>query len=159
MPNMGKKTKSPGLAGALFSQVQLRVLRLFMGQPDHSYQISDVIRLAKSGSGAIQRELEKLTMAGILAVSISGKRKTYRANRQSPIFDELHRMIMKTVGLVDPVRASLEPFCGNIALAFVYGSVANGKDTAGSDIDLMVFGRDLSYAEIYGALEKTQKFL
>lgn len=160
---MGKRARPAGrsasLASALFSRVQLRLLRLFMGQPDRAYQISDVIGLAHSGRGAVQRELENLSAAGILAVSISGKRKTYRANRQSPIFNELYRLIMKTVGMVEPIRAALEPFRKNIDLAFVYGSVARGKDTASSDIDLMVFGRDVGYGEIFGALQKAEKVL
>jgi hypothetical protein len=91
---MGKKTRSISFAGALFSQVRLRVLRLFFGQPDKMYQISDVIRLVESGRGAVQRELEKLTAAGILSVSIAGTRKNYCANRQSPIFNDLYRLIL-----------------------------------------------------------------
>lgn len=154
-----KKTKPVSLAGALFSQVQLRVLRLFFGQPNRAYQISDVIRLAQSGRGAVQRELEKLTAAGILSVSFAGTRKTYRVNRQSPIFNELYRLIMKTAGMVDPIRTALEPFRQDIDLAFVYGSVAKGTDTAGSDIDLMVFAHDTGYSEIYGALQKAEKIL
>ena len=150
---MGKKPKLPGLARALFSKVQLRVLALFFGQPNKIYQISDVIALVKSGRGAVQRELEKLTAAGILTVSIAGKRKSYRANRQSPVFNELYRLIMKTVGMVEPIRAALEPFRQDIDLAFVYGSVAKGTDTAESDIDLMVLAKDTGYSEIYGALQ------
>jgi len=156
---MGIKLKPVSLAGALFSQVQLRVLRLFFGQPDKTYQISDVIRLAQSGRGAVQRELEKLTAAGILSVSIAGTRKSYRANRQSPIFNELYRVIMKTVGMVEPIRNALEPFRKDIDLAFVYGSVAKGTDTAKSDIDLMVFAHATGYSEIYGALQKAEKIL
>jgi len=156
---MGKKIKPVSLASALFSQVQLRVLTLFIGQPDRTYQISDVIQLARSGHGAVQRELEKLTAAGILTLSISGKRKSYQANRTSPIFNELYRLIMKTVGMVEPIRNALEPFRQNIELAFVHGSVARGKDTAKSDIDLVVFANDLGYSEIYGALQKAEKIL
>ncbi|HTM73414.1 MAG TPA: nucleotidyltransferase domain-containing protein [Pseudolabrys sp.] len=156
---MGKRARPVSLASALFSQVQLRVLSLFFGQPDRTYQISDVIRLAESGRGAVQRELEKLTAAGILSVSIAGTRKSYRANRQSPIFNELYRLIMKTAGMVDPIRTALEPFRQDIELAFVYGSVAKGTDTARSDIDLMVFAQDTGYGEIYGALQKAEKIL
>jgi predicted nucleotidyltransferase len=159
IPNMGKKAKPVSLASALFSQVQLRVLRLFFGQPDKTYQISDVIRLAKSGRGAVQRELERLTAAGILSVSAASTRKSYSANRQSPIFNELYRLVMKTAGMVDPIRIALEPFRRNIDLAFVYGSVAKGTDTARSDIDLMVIGHDTGYSEIYGALQKAEKIL
>ncbi len=156
---MGKRARSISLASALFSKVQLRVLSLFFGEPNRTYQISDVIQLAQSGRGAVQRELEKLTAAGILSMSIAGKRKSYRANRQSPIFNELYRLIMKTVGMVEPIRTALEPFRQHIDLAFVYGSVAKGSDVAKSDIDLMVFAHATGYSEMYGALQKAEKIL
>jgi predicted nucleotidyltransferase len=154
-----REKKSTGLAGALFSRVQLRVLSLLLSKPDRAYQITDVIRLAGSGRGAVQRELEKLSAAGILTLSISGKRKSYQANRKSPIFNELYGLIMKTVGMIDPIRSALKPYREKINLAFVYGSVAKGKDTAKSDIDLMIFGNELALSEIYGALQKAEKSL
>ena len=156
-----KRVSSPrsGLASALFSHVQLRVLAHFFGQPDRTFHASELIRLARSGSGAVQRELKKLASAGILTVTITGNRKLYGANRQSPIFEELHRLIVKTVGLVEPIRQALEPFGSVIDVAFVYGSVANGRDTARSDIDLMIIGKELSYSEVYAALQKAEKGL
>jgi predicted nucleotidyltransferase len=66
---------------------------------------------------------------------------------------------MKTVGMVEPIRAALEPFRKDIDLAFVYGSVAKGTDTAKSDIDLMVFAHHTGYSEIFGALQKAEKIL
>src|ERR1700733_11050022 len=80
MPKMGIKQRSlNGLAGALFSKVQLSVLGLLIGQPDRSFRISEIIRLAGSGSGAVQRELEALTAAGIFTVSSSGPQKISQA--------------------------------------------------------------------------------
>jgi predicted nucleotidyltransferase len=37
--------------------------------------------------------------------------------------------------------------------AFIYGSVAKGKDTANSDIDLMVISEKVTYADLFAALE------
>jgi predicted nucleotidyltransferase len=156
---MGIKEQSAGLAGALFSRVQLRVLNLLIGQPDRSYQVTEVIQLAGSGRGAVQRELEKLAGAGILNLSVAGNRKIYQANRQSAIFKELHALIIKTVGLLEPLRMALKPYRPKIDVAFVYGSVATGKDTAKSDIDLMIIGHEVAYSEAYAALQKAEKIL
>ena len=156
---MGIRNRPDGLAGALFSHVQLRVLSLLIGQPERSYQLTEVIQLVRSGRGAVQRELEKLTNAGILNRSALGTRKTYQANRQSPIFEELYGLIVKTSGLLDPLRKALKSRASKINVAFVYGSVAKGKDTAKSDIDLMIVGHDLAYSEIYAALQKAEKTL
>jgi predicted nucleotidyltransferase len=154
-----KKSAGHGLAGALFSKVQLRVLGLLFGQTERVFSISEIIRLAGSGSGAVQRELEKLTAAGIVTMSFSGNRKLYQANRQSPIFAELHGLVRKTVGLLEPLSKALKPYQSNIDFAFVYGSVAKGTDTAKSDIDLMIIGKDITYGEIFAALQNTEKTL
>src|SRR6202035_84452 len=160
MPKMGiKQRPANGLAGALFSKVQLSVLGLLIGQPDRSFRISEIIRIIGSGSGAVQRELEALTAAGIFTVSSTVSQKLYRANRQSPIFEELYGLVLKTVGLVEPLQKALKPYRPNIDVAFVYGSVAKGTDTAKSDIDLMIIGEDISYADIFAALQSAEKNL
>src|SRR5688572_5556598 len=142
---MGTVVSQGGLASALFSSVQLRVLSLLFARPDKEFQLTELIKLARSGRGAVQRELEKLSKAGIVEVSSRENRKTYRANRLSPIFDELHGLIIKTVGLLEPIRNALRKFCSDVTVAFVYGSVAKGTDTARSDIDLTIIGTDLDY--------------
>jgi predicted nucleotidyltransferase len=148
-----------GLAGALFSKVQLSVLGLLIGQPDQAFAISEIIRLAGSGSGAVQRELKRLTAAGIVTTSAAGNRKLYQANRQSPIFAELHGLVLKTVGLIEPLKKALKPYQPNIDVAFVYGSVAKGTDNAKSDIDLMIIGEDIAYSDIFVALQGAEKSL
>jgi predicted nucleotidyltransferase len=153
------KRPASGLASALFAHVQLRVLELLLGQPFRGYQLTEVINLVGSGRGAVQRELKKLTSSGILTVSIAGGRKIYQANRQSPIFQELHDLILKTSGLLEPLRKALRSFTPKISVAFVYGSIATGGDTAKSDIDLMIIGHDVAYGDIYAALQKAEKSL
>ncbi|HYV89349.1 MAG TPA: nucleotidyltransferase domain-containing protein, partial [Candidatus Polarisedimenticolia bacterium] len=61
--------------------------------------------------------------------------------------------------LHDPLKVSLSPFSDRIKAAFVYGSVAKGKDTARSDIDLMVIGDDLTYSDIFTNLRQAEKML
>ncbi|MCF8477098.1 MAG: nucleotidyltransferase domain-containing protein [Pseudolabrys sp.] len=152
-------SQSGGLASALFSKVQLHVLALFFSQPSQSYQLTQVIRHVGSGRGAVQREVEKLTAAGILTLAVGDGRKLYRANRQSPIFEELHGLIVKTVGLIEPLRKALKPLMSKIDVAFVYGSVAKGEDTANSDIDMMVIGDEVAYTDVYKLLQKAEQTL
>lgn len=154
-----KRSDHSGLARALFSRVQLRLLSILFLSPDKDFHASELIRIAKSGSGAVQRELARLSDAEILEVSRSGNRKLYRVNKRSPIFSELEQIILKTEGLVEPVKRALRPFQRAIAVAFIYGSVAKREDTARSDIDLMMIGSELSYGNIFGALQKVEKDL
>jgi predicted nucleotidyltransferase len=148
-----------GLASALFSNVQQRVLALIFGRPERSFYMSEIMRTVRSGTGAVERELSRLERSGLVSVERIGNQKHYRANRQSPIFDELQSIVLKTVGLVEPLRQSLKPYADKIKTAFVYGSVARGADTARSDIDVMVIGEDLTYPDLYDGLQKAENAL
>jgi len=141
-----------GIADALFSSVEQRLLALLFGQPDRRFQSSELVRLAKSGNGATQRVLSRLTAAGLVTVAEVGNQKHYQANRKSPIFAELQALVVKTVGLVEPLRRALEPAAARIRLAFVYGSIAKGTDTAKSDVDLLVVSDDLTHFDAYELL-------
>jgi predicted nucleotidyltransferase/DNA-binding transcriptional ArsR family regulator len=157
VPNMGMIDDEPtGLGDVLFSKTQRQVLGLLFGSPDKSYYANEIVRYAGVGSGAVQRELEKLKGAGLLTVSQVGNQKHYQANRHSPIFEELRGIVIKTFGLSDTLRAGLSGLAQRIKAAFIYGSVAKATDTASSDIDLMIVSPDLSYAEVMARLAETE---
>lgn len=109
--------------------------------------------MASAGSGAVQRELVKLEQSGLVTVRRVGSQKHYQANPASPLFEELRGIVWKTVGLAEPLREALKPLAEDILAAFVYGSVAKRKDTARSDIDLLIVSDKLDYAAVYAALE------
>jgi predicted nucleotidyltransferase len=128
------------------------VLALLYGQPQRSFFATELIRLARSGSGAVQRELARLVASGLVTVVPVGNQKHYRANADAPIFEELHGIVVKTVGLEGPLRVALGELSLRIRLALIYGSVAKREDHATSDVDLLVVSDDLTLEELYGAL-------
>lgn len=157
--NMGIEPHVVSLSNALFSKVQQRVLALIFGHPERSFYTSEIVRNVGSGVGAVARELSKLERSGLVSIERIGNQKHYRANQAAPIFEELRGLVEKTVGLVEPIKKSLEPYADAIKSAFIYGSVAKGADTAHSDIDLMVIGDDLNYSELYTAAQDIESKL
>lgn len=153
MPSSASTAHFTGLASALFSHTQQRVLGLLFGQPARSFYGAEVISMTGGGSGAIQRELTRLTEAGLLTVEQRGHQKHYQANPASPIYAELCSLVQKTMGLAEPLRAALAAWESALEAAFVYGSVAKGADTSSSDIDLMLIGDDLTYGDVFDVLE------
>ena len=141
------------LADALFPKGRQRVLAVLFGNPGRSFYANEVIALAQSGTGAVQRELAALSGAGLLTVTKQGNQKHYQANADAPVFAELRGLVLKTMGLADVLRVALAPLAPQIDLAFVYGSVAKQQDTAHSDIDVMIVSANLGYADVFGALE------
>ena len=140
------------LADALFTTTQQRVLALLFGQPSRSFYASELIELTGSGSGAVQRELKRLASSGLVTVKHIGNQKHYQANPDSPVFEELSRLVKKTVALADPIRAALMMLAARIELAMLYGSVVKGTDTATSDIDLLIVADGITLEDIYSAL-------
>ncbi|MCY1167878.1 hypothetical protein D9M73_78520 [compost metagenome] len=141
------------MADALFPKGRQRVLAVLFGNPDRSFYANEVIALAQSGTGAVQRELAALSEAGLLTVTRQGNQKHYQANTAAPVFAELRGLVLKTMGLADVLRTALAPLASRIDAAFVYGSVAKQQDTAQSDIDVMIVSASLGYADVFGALE------
>ena len=155
----GQIVRGTALADALFTLTQQRVLALLFGQPNRSFFVTELMSLAGSGRGAVQRELGRLAHTGLVTITRVGNQKHYQANRDSPLFEELCSIIKKTVGLQEPVRAALEPLAQKISLALIYGSIAKRSDTAASDIDLLIVADELTLEEIYAALAPVEKLL
>ncbi|BAN36920.1 DNA polymerase beta domain-containing protein (plasmid) [Sulfuricella denitrificans skB26] len=139
-------------ADALFTKTQQRVLAVLFGQSQRSFYANEIITLAASGSGAVQRELARLEAAALVTVRRVGNQKHYQANPDAPIFEELRGIVLKTFGVADVLRAALQPLWPQVELAFVYGSLAKGVEHAGSDVDLMVVGSAMSNAQLLEAL-------
>lgn len=141
------------LADALFSTTQQRVLGLLFGQPGRSFYANELMALTGGGSGAVQRELARLSLSGLVTQRVIGRQKHYQANPDAPIYAELCGIASKTMGLAEPLRQALAPLASGIHAAFVYGSVAKRQDTASSDIDLMIVSDELGYPDLYTVLE------
>ena len=144
------------LSDALFTTTQQRVLSLLFGQPERSFFANEVIGLTGSGSGAVQRELKRLTDSGLVTSKRIGNQRHFQANRVSPIFEELSAIIQKTFGLAEPILQALQPYEHAIHCAFLFGSVAKRDDTAGSDIDLFMVSDSLTGADLVNQLLGTE---
>ena len=120
------------------------MLRILFGQPYRSFYANEIITLAASGSGAVQRELSTLTDSGLITITPMGNQKHYQANPNSPIFAELRAIVQKTIGMAQPVQDALSSLAPQITAAFIYGSIAKKTDTAASDVDLMILSESIS---------------
>ncbi|UCD38917.1 MAG: nucleotidyltransferase domain-containing protein, partial [Fidelibacterota bacterium] len=74
------------------------------------------------------------------------------------VFPDLHGLIIKTCGLAQQLEAALASVEKSIQVAFIYGSMARGDETGGSDIDLLIIG-DLKLRDVVGTLSQLQQTL
>jgi predicted nucleotidyltransferase len=136
------------IASALFSDSQSRVFQWLFGQPEREFHLSELRRLSGLGSASLQRELNKLAKAGLVNSERVGNLRRFKANPQSPVYNELVGLTRKLLGVEPMLREALRPLIPNLQAAWVYGSVAKGTDTARSDIDLMLIAKNLRLAKV-----------
>jgi len=136
-----------GIGQALFPKIRRKVLALFLLNPHKKFYFRETVRLLGDTPGSLQRELKSLTEVGVLTMEPIGIQKFYQANQNSPVFNDLKSIAEKTFGIVDILKDVLKGYSDNIQFAFIYGSIAEGKDTGSSDIDLMVIG-SISFREL-----------
>ncbi len=147
------------IADALFTRTQQRVLGLVFGQPERDFAISEIIELVGGGSGAIQRELRRLVESGLVkTVEVHGRTR-YQANDAAPIYDELRAIVQKTIGIPEQLREALRPAADKLPLAVLYGSVAAGAATAGSDVDVLLVSDELTLEEAFALLQPAEERL
>lgn len=144
----------------LFSKTQKSILKLLYLNQNSDFYTNEIIRLSQSGTGAVQRELEKLTLAGLITVKQLGNQKRYQANQILSYYAELRSIIIKTFGLADILSQELKrSLAAKIKIAFIYGSFAKETDIAESDIDLMLIGNNLTYADTFQKLNMIESTL
>ncbi len=150
-PRRKRGKKPPGISGVLFTHTKGKLLALFYNNIDRRYYLRDISQEVGISIGSVNGALKELVYAGIIDMTIEGKKKFYSANRYCPVYEELKNLVLKTVGIVEPIKEALEPLRDKISAAFIFGSVATGEDTGRSDIDLFVVGR-LSLKELSVAI-------
>ena len=143
------------IAEALFGKTRRQVLTLLYRRPDTSFYLRQITRETGTGIGSVQRELERLTRAGLITRAPLGNQVHFRANQDSPVFQEIHGLINKTTGLADVVRSALVELAEKIHVAFVFGSVAKRSHTTYSDVDLLIVG-DLGLRDVVPLLSPVQ---
>lgn len=135
------------LSELISSKVRAEIFRLLFGLRDEELHMRELARCSGCAIGTIQTELKKLHRLDLVTPRRDGNRIYYRANKEHPLYIEIHNLVLKTAGLVDVLRQALGK-SKQIKIAFIFGSVARQAEMAGSDIDLMIIGelglRDVS---------------
>ena len=140
---------------ALLSKPEQRLLAWVLLRVPQDFGTLELLRQMACGRGAGSAVLNRWVGAGLLCERRVGNQRRISANTASLLFPELRQLLLKTVGLAEPLAQALLPLVGRLEDAFVFGSVAAGTDRAASDIDLAIVG-DISHFDVAPLLDEAQ---
>lgn len=139
------------------SKARIKVLKLFLFNPEKRYYQRQIASLSEQSIRGVQREIEKMKKIGLIVESIEGNRNYYQVNKNCPVYEDLKRIFLKTVGIGEALRKHLGK-ADEIRIALIYGSFAQGEENLSSDIDLLVIG-NISVKKLSGMLSKPKNEL
>lgn len=122
------------------SKARESLFRLYFTNPDKAYYLRELERKINTPVSIIRKELTTLKKEGLFISYRRGNLRYYKLNKDYPLYAELKNIVSKTVGAVGLLKRSLSSI-KNIDIAFIYGSYAQKKEKATSDIDLFVVGQ------------------
>jgi DNA-binding transcriptional ArsR family regulator len=136
----GITAQSNSLAQILSSNVKAEIFRLLFGLNGQPLHVRELERRSGLAIGTVRQELDRLTKVGLIAARTDGNRRYYTAREDHPLYPEIRGLVLKTSGLADVLRHALEKD-KRINVAFIFGSIAQSREQAHSDVDLLVIGK------------------
>jgi len=146
------------LLDVLFGSYRQRVLGLLLLQPAQRFHVRELARQTGTSAGTLHRELARLAEIGLLLRERQGNQVLYQANRACPVFEELAGLFRKTSGAVSVLQEALRDLMPQIRFALIFGSLARGAETSGSDVDVLIVG-DVGFADVARAFYPAQTLL
>lgn len=135
------------------SKTRIKLLLKFFLNPSTSAYLRGLSKEFGESSNAVRLELNKLEKAGMLNAKSVGNKKVFQVNKQHSLFDPIHSIVQKYIGL-DKIIDFVVSKLGNLEAAYLCGDLAKGK--ASEVIDLIFIG-DIDRSYLTTAIEKAQK--
>lgn len=130
------------------------LLKFFLNSNNKSYLRSLESEFGES-SNAIRVELNRFEEAGMLSSFTSGNRKYFQANTQHPLYNEVHSILRKQLG-IDQIIENIIERLGNVEQVFITGALARGVD---SKIIDLVFVGEVNIEYLIALIEKAEKLI
>ena len=124
----------------LGSGLRNRLLAFAFTHVDQSYYVRQLADDIGADAGNLSRELKVLEKEGLFTSRAKGREKYFSLNSSYPLFADIRNIVMKTSGIEGRLKLLVGRYNG-IELAFIYGSYGSKRETAGSDVDLIIVGR------------------
>ncbi|MFC1711497.1 hypothetical protein ACFLZ1_02820 [Patescibacteria group bacterium] len=128
-----------GLQDFFISKVRVKLLKIFLSNPDEIYYVRQLVRLAHEEINAVRRELKRMEQRGLVKKEGRGNRLYYEFRKDYPFYADLLSLVIKTTGLGEQIIKNRNKI-GRIKYAMLSGKFARKKPSQQADVNLLVVG-------------------
>lgn len=122
------------------SQMRIKLLKKFFLNSSTTAHLRGLESEFGDSTNAIRVELNRFEAAGLLKSFSEGNKKIFQANREHPLYSDIHNIIMKETG-IDKVIENVVHRIGNLLFVYLIGDFACGRD--GKVIDIILVGNNI----------------
>lgn len=124
---------------SITSKIAQSLLAFYFLHEDESLYVNELVRRLGVDKRNLVKKLNEFEREGLFKSELIGNQKYYSLNKKYPLYKEYKKIILKTIGIEKQLKTALSNIKG-IKKAFIYGSYAEDKMDAFSDIDIIVIG-------------------
>lgn len=119
------------------SPVKVKLLRLFLRNPEKTFRLKEIIKRAKSDARACRRQIKKLENIDLISSRVKGNVKFYFVNPGFDFYKELKILVLKSSPASKEKILSRLKGLGVIKLALLSGIFINSEN---SRVDILIVG-------------------
>lgn len=119
------------------SKVRIKLLTLFLLEPEVEYYIRELTRKLDEQINSVRRELTNLKKLGLLRSRMRMRKKFYVVNKEFILFEDLRNIILKSMNSKEKVVKGLKKI-GNIDFLLMTG-IFTGMEN--DPVDLLIVGQ------------------
>ncbi|MBI2009564.1 MAG: hypothetical protein HYS86_00145 [Candidatus Chisholmbacteria bacterium] len=123
----------------MVSRVRSKLLKVFLDKPEEMYYVRELTRLVGEEINAVRRELQRLSIKGMLKSENRGNRVYYFFRKDYLFYPELLALVAKTTGLGGAIVKN-KARLGKINFACLSGKFVRHRPREGDEVDLLVVG-------------------
>jgi DNA-binding transcriptional ArsR family regulator len=142
-------------SGLITSKTRIRILMRIFLNPERNVYLRELADEFQASPSHIKNELDQLKEADLVTSRKNGRQVLFSANKKHPVFNELHSMVKKALGM-DRILDSMIDRLGNLEKAILVDDYAEGKDTG--IIDLVLVG-DIDQHNLQDLTRKTERYI
>jgi hypothetical protein len=135
------------------SKAEVKIIRLFLNNPEDKYSISDIAGKSKCDTATVRKEMSNLEKSSLVLVSKKNQKPYYHLNGNFLLLEEMRRLFFKAnPSSSDRIREQVAKV-GQIRLVLISGALINSDR---GRVDIFIVGEHINKSKLTNFLAELE---